>query len=107
MKAALKSLSELVAKANDAFYAKHQQADTLMGIMDNTLRQQGLPADAVTLDWVALDKKMVFLLHDDAPGMVSIAMGNKAGDIYASAEHNMATLTEATVVSLLETHFGS
>jgi hypothetical protein len=105
MKAGLKSLSELVAKANDAFYAKHHKADTVMGIMDKTLRQQGMPADAVTLDCMALDKKVVFLLHDNKPDSVSVAIGNKAGDIHSSFDHDMATLTEATVISLLETHF--
>jgi hypothetical protein len=96
MKAGLKSLSELVAKANDAFYAKHHKADTVMGIMDKTLRQQGMPADAVTLDCIA---------HDNKPDSVSVAIGNKAGDIHSSFDHDMATLTEATVISLLETHF--
>lgn len=104
MKAALKSLSELIAMANDAFYAKHHKADTVMGIMDKVLRNQGVTADAITLDCIALDKKIVFLLHDDKPDSVSVAIGNKAGDIHSSSEHDIATLSQAKVLSLLEQH---
>ena len=75
-------LAEIVAKANDMFYSKHAQIDTLMGIMDKTLRKQGMRADAITLDCVSADKKIVLLIHDDTPDVVSVAFGNKAGDIF-------------------------
>jgi hypothetical protein len=65
MKSKLKKLSEIVAKANDLFYSKFDNIDTLMGIMDKTLRNQGMRADAITIDCIALDKKIVMLIHDD------------------------------------------
>ncbi|WP_372628279.1 hypothetical protein [Arsukibacterium sp.] len=104
MRSLLKSVSEVIAEANDAFYAKHQTADSVMGIMDNGLRRQGIPADAITLECVALDKKIVFLLHDASPDTVSVAVGNKAGDIHRSSEHPIASFTSDTVVRLLELH---
>jgi orotate phosphoribosyltransferase-like protein len=104
MRSILKSVSEVIAKANDAFYAKHHSADSVMGIMDNGLRKQGIPADAITLECVALDKKMVFLLHDASPNTISVAVGNKAGDIHSSSEHPIAGFTSASVVRLLEQH---
>ena len=104
MKPALKALSELIAKANDRFYAKHPKVLTVMGIMDKALRNQGVAADAITLDCSALDRKIVFLLPDSSPDRFTVAIGNKAGDIHSSSEYDRPELTASQIVSLLETH---
>jgi hypothetical protein len=103
----LKHLSEIVAQANDAFYARNKSIDTLMGIMDKTLRKQGMPADAITIDCLSLDKKIVFLLHDAKPATVNIAVGNKAGDINSSVDHQVEQLSITSVLALLEENFSS
>ncbi|OUR65923.1 hypothetical protein A9Q79_02790 [Methylophaga sp. 42_25_T18] len=105
MKKALQHLSEIVARANDVFYSKFEHVDTLMGIMDKTLRNQGMKADAITIDCIALDKKIVILLHDDKPDVVNIALGNKEGDIYSSSEYELAKLSETALVEIMETNF--
>lgn len=107
MKNNLKKISETVAKANDLFYGKFDSIDTLVGIMDKTLRNQGLPADAVTIDCVTQDKKIVFLIHDDKPETVSIALGNKGGEIYSSSEYAVNEITEAVIVGIMEANFTS
>jgi len=101
----LQDLSEMVARANDVFYSKFDTVDTLMGIMDKTLRKQGMKADAITIDCIALDKKIVILLHDEKPDFVDIALGNKEGDIYSSSEYELATLSETALVEIMETNF--
>jgi len=101
----LQNLSEIVARANDLFYSKFDNIDTLMGIMDKTLRNQGMEADAITIDCIALDKKIVILLHDDKPDVASIALGNKEGDIYSSSEYELITLSEAAIVEIMEVNF--
>jgi hypothetical protein len=53
MKTTLNNLSEIVAKANDLFFNKFDTVDTIMGIMDKTLRKQGMKADAITIDCIA------------------------------------------------------
>lgn len=105
MNSKLQNLSELVAKANDVFYSKFDHVDTLMGIMDKTLRNQGMKADAITIDCIALDKKIVILLHDDKPDVVDIALGNKEGDIFSSSEFELATLSESALVEIMEANF--
>lgn len=105
MKSKLKNLSEIVARANDVFYGKFDHIDTLMGIMDKTLRNQGMKADAITIDCIALDKKIVILLHDEKPDFVDIALGNKEGDIYSSSEYELATLSESALVEIMEANF--
>lgn len=107
MKSKLKNLSEIVAKANDSFYSKFDKIDTLMGIMDKTLRNQGMKADAITIDCIALDKKIVILIHDDKPDFVNIALGNKKGDIYSSSEYELANISEAVIVEIMEVNFTS
>ncbi len=101
----LQHLSEVVARANDMFYSKFEHLDTLMGIMDKTLRNQGMKADAITIDCIALDKKIVILLHDDKPDVADIALGNKEGEIYSSSEFEIAKLSEAAIVEIMEVNF--
>lgn len=101
----LNDLSEIIARANDVFFSLHKSHDTLMGIMDKTLRQQGMKADAITIDCVALDKKIVFVLHDEKPDMVDVALGNKHGDIFSSTEYELININESVVVSILEDNF--
>jgi len=105
MKSKLQNLSEIVARADDMFHSTFDTVDTLMGVMDKTLRNQGVKADAVTIDCIALDKKIVILLHDDKPDSASIALGNKEGDIYSSSEYELAKLSEAVIVEIMETNF--
>ena len=101
----LKHLSELIAQANDNFFERYKNIDTLMGILDKTLRKQGLPADAITIDCITLDKKIVFLLHDTKPNTVNITLGNKAGDIDSSSDYQLSQLSVASVLILLESNF--
>jgi len=105
MKSKLQNLSEIVARANDVFYSKFDNINTLMGIMDKTLRNQGMKADAITIDCIALDKRIVILIHDDKPDIVDIALGNKDGDIYSSSEYELVKLSEAVVVEIMEVNF--
>jgi len=98
----LKQVSEIIAQANDDFYERNKSIDTLMGIMDKVLRNQGMSADAITIDCPALDKKIVFLLHDAKPETVNIAFGNKAGEIESSSDHELSQLSVASVLTVLE-----
>jgi len=105
MNSKLQNLSEIVARANDVFYSKFDNIDTLMGIMDKTLRNQGIKADAITIDCIALDKKIVILLHDDKPDVANIALGNKEGDIYSSSEYELVKISEAVIAEIMEVNF--
>jgi len=105
MKNTLKNLSEIVARANDLFYSKFENIDTLMGIIDKSLRNQGMNADAITIDCVSLDKKILILIHDDKPDTVDIVLGNKAGEIYSSTEYAMSEVSEEFMVQIMEKNF--
>lgn len=105
MKEPLKSLSEIIAQANDLFYQKNKRLDTVIGIMDKTLRQQGMRADAISVECIPLNKKIVFLVHDKHPQQVDIAFGNKEGDISASSQHTLTDLSVTKVVEFMIDYF--
>ena len=104
MKEPLNTVAETVATANDKFFELHKNIDTLVGIMDKALRSQGIPADAVTIDCAAADKKVVFLLHDEQPNSVEVAFGNKEGDMSATSKHPLNELTVEKVIELMQQH---
>lgn len=107
MKETLKKLSEIVATANDIFYERHKTVDSLMGIMDKTLRKQGMNADAITIDCIAQNKKIVLVLHDSKPDHVDIALGDKDGAIHSSSEHTLISVDVDTILAMMEVNFTS
>jgi len=105
MKETLKKLSEIVATANDMFYERNKNIDTLMGIMDKTLRKQGMNADAITIDCISIDKKIVLVLHDSKPEWVDIALGNKDGVVHSSTEHKLKEVNIPQILDIMEVNF--
>lgn len=105
MRQPLKSLSDTIAQSNDIFYQKNSHVDTIIGIMDKTLRLQGMNADAITIDCIPLNKKIVFLVYDEKPLQVDIAFGNKAGDISSTQQLLLSELTVAKTVEFMQHYF--
>lgn len=105
MKEPLKSLSDVVAQANDQFFERNKTIDTVMGIMDKTLRDQGMSADAVTIDCISLNKKIVLVLHDTKPEFVDVALGDKTGSIHSSTEYEITALGIKEVLAIMESNF--
>lgn len=103
----LNDLSEIIAKANDVFFQKFANVDTVMGIMDKSLRKQGIKADAITLDCLAQNKKIVFVLHDDKPNEIDVALGDKDGAIHSSSSYQYAGMTTEVVVEIMQTYFSA
>jgi hypothetical protein len=76
-----------------------------MGIMDETLRKQGIKADAITIDCIAVNKKIVLVVHDSKPDAVDIALGNKDGVIESSSSHRCADINEHFLLTLMKITF--
>ncbi|GLS92362.1 hypothetical protein GCM10007916_34330 [Psychromonas marina] len=105
MKETLKSLSDIIAQSNDLFYEKNSKLDTVIGIMDKTLRKQGMKADAISVDCIPLNKKIVFLVYDEKPQQIDIAFGNKAGDISSTAQIPIDELTIEKCIEFMVEYF--
>jgi hypothetical protein len=76
-----------------------------MGIMDKTLRKQGINADAITIDCIAVNKKIVLVVHDNKPDTVDIALGDKDGVIESSSSHCCADINEQFLLIMMENNF--
>lgn len=98
-------MSEVVASAVDLFSIKFNNIGPIMGLIDKGLRKQGVEADAVTIDCIALDKKIVILIHDDKPDVVGIALGNKDGDVYSTSDHAIVDISEDFILETMEDYF--
>tara|TARA_R110001583_G_scaffold22377_3_gene83962 strand:+ start:6403 stop:6795 length:393 start_codon:yes stop_codon:yes gene_type:complete len=105
MREPLKNLSDNIAKANDLFYELNTRIDTVIGILDKTLRQQGMQADAVSIECIPLNKKIIFLLHDAKPTQVDIALGNREGDISSSSQCLITDLNVEKIVEYMTDYF--
>lgn len=105
MKEPLNSIAEITAKANDIFCDQHTQIGTIIGIIDKMLRKQGMNSDAVTIDCPSLDKKIVFMMHDEKPETIDLAFGNKAGDVFSSETIALSTLTTEKIVEIMTEQF--
>lgn len=105
MTSPLKNLSEIVARAIDSFYIKFEKLNPIMGIIDKALRKQGTNADAITIDNIAFDNKIIIFIHDDKPNTVDIVFGNKDGDIYSSTEYSIVDISEELIMKIMEDKF--
>ncbi len=105
MKSELKKISEIVAQANDLFYEKNKNISTSIGIMDKVLRKQGMAADAVTIEAISFNQKIVLLMHDQRQNIVEVAIGNSAGDIETSTDYPIENITTTKIVELMTTYF--
>lgn len=98
----LKDLSEIIAAANDAFFNLYTDINTSIGIMDKVLRQQGMNSDAVIINCITNNKKIVFLLHDEKPETVDVALGNNGGDVETSKQYNLAELDVKKTLDIMK-----
>ena len=103
MRASTKSLYEISAMANDSFIEKYPDAHTTVGLMDKVLRKKGMPADAVTIDNIDNNIRVVLILLDSQPDTVGIGVGSTlADDINVLSQQPLHTLTANDVLAILE-----
>lgn len=105
MKESTKSLYEITAMANDAYFEKHPNAHTTVGLMDKILRRKGIAADAVTVDNIENKVRVIFIILDDQPETVGIGVGNTlVDDINVLSQLPLNSLTVNDVLALLDQH---
>ena len=105
MKATTKSLYEIAAMANDALIEKYPSKHTTVGLMDKVLRGKGILADAVTVDNIDNNIRVILLILDHQPEMVGIGVGSTlADDIQVLSQLDLKALTVNDVVAILDKH---
>ena len=95
-----KQISEWVAKAADAFMAQNSDS-ILMGLIDKQLREQGLQADAISIEIVKRNIKILILVPDNINHSIEGLVGNKEGDEYSSFKEPFDALSEERFLDIL------
>jgi len=78
---ALKSLSEIASQTHARIQADFPAIDPIIGV-NQGMRNNGYPADILTIDCLKTNKRIIILLHDDTPEMAryQFAFRNKDPD---------------------------
>lgn len=66
---ALLALSEIVTTAHERIQQDFQSLNPVVGVMQG-MRKMGIPADALTIDCLVSNKRILIILHDDHPGLI-------------------------------------
>ncbi len=95
-----KQISEWVAKAADAFMAQNSDS-ILMGLVNKKLREQGIQADAISIEIVKRNIKILILVPDDTNHSIEGLVGNKEGNEYSSFKEPFDALSEERFLEIL------
>ena len=67
--AVLKSLSEMLEQAHARIQAKHAGINPVVGVRRG-MRDTGIPADVVSVACLSARRRILFVLHDQSPGVL-------------------------------------
>jgi len=102
----LQSLVDKATAANEAFNARHEDASTMVGASNESLRRLGDDVDAVSIDDRRSNQRLMFILKDSMPDSVGIGIGTPGTeDFEFIGEAKYETLDEMSIISLMERHF--
>ncbi|MFT6266240.1 MAG: hypothetical protein ACJAWS_002402 [Oleiphilaceae bacterium] len=96
---ALAVLSDIATEAHVQIQRNFKEINPVIGV-SRSMRAQGIPADAMTIDCLKTGKRIILILHDDNPEVVLYQFSFKAKD--PSDEFLKIQLNELTVQKLYE-----
>lgn len=102
MKSRFKQLSEWSAQAADSYMDQHKDISLMMGLIDQSLRKQGVQADAISIESVQLNIKILIIVHDQTEQDIEFILGNRNGDINASNQVPFEGLSSEKILDYLE-----
>lgn len=102
MKSRFKQLSEWSAQAADSYMDNHKDISLMMGLIDQSLRKQGVQADAISIESIQLNVKILIIVHDHPDQNIEFVLGNRNGDINASNKYPFEELSQAKILNYLE-----
>ncbi|WP_415903498.1 hypothetical protein ACMXYR_07230 [Neptuniibacter sp. QD29_5] len=75
----LELLWEQASEAHTAIQRDFSDIDPLIGVSQN-MRKQGIPADVMTIDCLRTRKRIIIILHDQQPDIVSYQFAGMDSD---------------------------
>ncbi|OMH32083.1 hypothetical protein [Motiliproteus sp. MSK22-1] len=66
----LMTLSDIATEAHVRIQQDFKHIDPIVGVSQN-MRSSGIPADVMTIDCLKSGKRIILILHDDTPDIIS------------------------------------
>lgn len=105
--AALLSLSDIASEAHKKIQQDFADINPVIGVMQG-MRKQGIPADVMTIDCLVSKKRILVVLHDEAPGIIRYqftASDQDPGDEYQQIASSDVTIE--TIYNWIKGYFSS
>lgn len=102
----IETVAEVAEQAHQDFMDRNQGASATVGIISSKIRALGIAADAVNIDCVRSDLRLVLIVLDQNPGTVGIGIGRKETNEYEMiTQKPVSELVKSDVIELLEDRF--
>ena len=75
----LKALSEYVTNAHTRIQQNHKDINPVVGV-NRQMRKSGIPADAMTIDCLKTNRRILLILHDQQPEIIHYQFGLRDQD---------------------------
>lgn len=72
-------LAEIASQAHARIQSDYAKLDPVIGI-GRSMRQSGIPADAMTIDCLKSGKRIIIILHDEQPDILRYQFSYKESD---------------------------
>ncbi len=95
----LASLSDTATVAHTRIQQDFQHIDPVVGV-NQSMRSNGIPADLMTIDCLKSGKRIILILHDEQPNIISYQFSYK--DIDPSDVFERIKLSEVTTQTLYD-----
>jgi hypothetical protein len=75
----LEALSEHITSAHARIQQQHEDINPVVGV-NRQMRKSGIPADAMTIDCLKTNRRILIILHDEQPDIVHYQFGMREQD---------------------------
>lgn len=102
----LKTLSDMASDAHARIQAAHQSINPVIGVRRG-MRDVGIPADAMSIDCLRTQRRIMLILHDGKPGTLLyqfVTIEEEAGDDFQRMA--LANVKVQTLFDWMQEYFG-
>lgn len=101
----LEQLSDCITDAHRRIQAEREDINPVVGV-NRQMRASGIPADAITIDCLRTDRRILLILHDQQPQLVRYQFGARDRDPESAFEEiRLDALTQTVLVDWMVGYF--
>ncbi|EAR11051.1 hypothetical protein MED297_19227 [Reinekea sp. MED297] len=103
----LEQLSDCITLAHRRIQSDYADINPVVGV-NRQMRSADIPADAITIDCLKTDKRLLLILHDQQPDEVRYQFGYRTEDPGPTFESiDLSALTETVLIDWIVGYFQS